>query len=581
MLDARRGVLQRDGEPGPRSLRSQSFRVLQYLVEHRDQVISVDRIVADLWGKKFSGPQSNDVAQCIKDIRDALHPKEAHGWLIRTVPRRGYQFMGEVVTAESEPELRAEGTMEPAHRLSISESDVSARPAAVEPPPLVPRIPRWPLLHARHAGTWLMAGLLIAMLVGGGAAWLKQGLASRPATLTMMAAPTVAVLLGSAESEGLRVGLQPFVDEIAAQLRLVPRGYDLQIIPLSLASSGVASPEVEAKAFGVRYLANVSSRLEADGQRLTVRLIEAPTGWQVWSQQYMRPASGAQQIGGSAPRIAREITVAIRTAENTRPLPARVEAGHLTLQARSLLEGERGPASSREARILLDKALALEPNNVMALQGGARARVIAVANGWIAPTERSKLLEEAEDAVARVIAVDKSTVGAFVLRGVIERLKNNLDGSLAALEHARSLRPEYVLVHAELGRTLMDLGRPREALTSIETSIAAGPGDPASWGWHRWAGMSAALLGDFQASLDHLLKARELNRAHIARPWLAIAYLKLGQRERASEVVQEMLRHVPKFTVDSWIRAVSRGDPAIAKRIAPLAQALLDLGVPR
>lgn len=138
-----------------------------------------------------------------------------------------------------------------------------------------------------------------------------------------------------------------------------------------------------------------------------------------------------------------------------------------------------------------------------------------------------------------------------------------------------------MIVHAEIGRTLLDMGRPREALTSIEKSIVASPNDPATAGWHRWSGMAAALLSDFQTSLDHFLKARELNRAHVARPWLVIAYLRLGERARATEVIKELMHLTPKFNVDDWSRLVSRGDAVIAKRIEPLGQALVDLGVPR
>lgn len=57
-----------------------------------------------------------------------------------------------------------------------------------------------------------------------------------------------------------------------------------------------------------------------------------------------------------------------------------------------------------------------------------------VANVWVPPAERTKLLKEADEFVTRVIAMDQSTPGAFVLRGVIERLRNNLNTSLAALK---------------------------------------------------------------------------------------------------------------------------------------------------
>lgn len=585
LLDQQRRALIRGGEV--LRIRRQSFDVLLYLIESRERTVAHAEIVSAVWPSPPSNPDQS-VTQCVKDIRKALGPD--HGWMVRTVPGSGYQFVGDIVQGEAEPSphlrpdpsLRGDPVIHTPAPVPVARSnDTDATPVAAAPNPAPASIAQpAPRKHRRVAGRAALF-LLLTIAAGLTGLWLKPLSAPRSTELTMMAAPTVAVLVGSAENEMLRAGLHPFVDEIAAQLLLVPRGYDLQVRPPSGTLGEAVSLEARANALGVRYLVNVSARAEADRQQVTVQLIEGPTGRQIWSQPFTRLTAGSLPNGEIAPRIAREIAVAIRTAENARPLPARVEAGHLTLQARALIEGERGPEPIRQAKDFLDKAVALDPNSSMALMGSARARVVMVSHGWVPPAERSKLLKEAEGFVARVISIDKSTAGAFVLRGVIERIMNNLDASLAALEHARGLRPDYVLVHAEIGRTLLDLGRPREALASIKKSIAASPNDPALGIWHRWAGMAAAQLSEFQTSLDHLLKARELNRAHVARPLIAIAYLQLGDRARATEVIKEHLSKEPKFNVDGWTRVVSRGNPAIAKRIEPLGQALVDLGVPR
>jgi DNA-binding winged helix-turn-helix (wHTH) protein len=93
VLDLARGDLLRNGEPVP--LRRQAFDTLRYLIEHSGRIVSKTELAQAV---STSPPADPDAAivQCIKDIRNALG---AEGdWMIRTVPRAGYQFKGEVVT---------------------------------------------------------------------------------------------------------------------------------------------------------------------------------------------------------------------------------------------------------------------------------------------------------------------------------------------------------------------------------------------------------------------------------------------------------------------------------------------------
>jgi len=94
VLDLERGaLLAADGKELP--LRPKSFDLLRFLVEHAGRLESQEAIMEALWPDVFV--TENSVAQCVREIRSALGPDGCR--MLRTVPRRGYLFMSEVVAA--------------------------------------------------------------------------------------------------------------------------------------------------------------------------------------------------------------------------------------------------------------------------------------------------------------------------------------------------------------------------------------------------------------------------------------------------------------------------------------------------
>ena len=88
-LDLKRQQLLRDGAVV--ELRPKSFDVLRYLSVNSGRLVSKDEMFAAVWpGVTVS---DNSLVQCISEIRQVLG--EEGQALIRTVPRRGYMFVGD------------------------------------------------------------------------------------------------------------------------------------------------------------------------------------------------------------------------------------------------------------------------------------------------------------------------------------------------------------------------------------------------------------------------------------------------------------------------------------------------------
>lgn len=99
-LDMARYQLRRSGEPvhvEPRAL-----DLLQYLIEHRDRVVSKNELLDKVWGDRFVSEAA--LTTGLRTARIAVGDTGRHQRLIRTVHRRGYQFAASVtVTRAGDP----------------------------------------------------------------------------------------------------------------------------------------------------------------------------------------------------------------------------------------------------------------------------------------------------------------------------------------------------------------------------------------------------------------------------------------------------------------------------------------------
>jgi DNA-binding winged helix-turn-helix (wHTH) protein/tetratricopeptide (TPR) repeat protein len=567
-LDPTRGLLLLNDEPLP--LRRQSFVVLRYLAERRGRAIASAEITAALWATPPANPDGS-LTQCVKDIRRALGPD--HHWMVRTVSGVGYEFMPEVTVVSPETPAPAPPDMDtpPPATLEAGEHPRPETQVAVQ-------ASRWSVGRL----SWAVASVALVLAL---ALWYRapspsDTLASG-APLTMMATPSIALLPATVVTDNGTAGAQTLADDIASELRRTTRGFDLTIKVAAPSQVRDLSVESLSRDLDVRYVLKTSVRDEAGVPQLVVQLFEGPTGHQVWAAPFTQPTAGTSSQNLMAARIARALAVQLRTAESLRPLPARPQAGHFILQGRVLLEGERDADVNTRAMDLFDKALALDPKNLQALMGYARTRVADVGNGWVVLQKRSRTLDEASAAMDLAISLDRSSVGAHMLRGSIEQTRGNFDRAVASYEYARSLNPNYALVHGELGRVKIDLGQPLDALAHIEQALTLSPTDPVASIWFLWAGMAAAQAGDFKASLAWMLKAQQANvRNKNPRPWLAIAYAKLGDQDKARQLIREHIAEVPKFSVDEWTQLITRGNARSAGRIEPFAAVLRALSAP-
>lgn len=182
------------------------FDCIAWLIEHRDRAVGRDELVAAVWGKVDVA--DTQLVQAMLKARRAVGDSGEEQRLIRTIPRFGYRWVGEVDEATSE----APAEVQP----------LGPEPEAVETPALVR-----PGTGAQGARVPLVALLVVAGLlaIGGIAAWRlwprSAGTSVREAHTEAAPIAPAAVVLPATVSAGdewswLRLGL---MDLVAHRLR--------------------------------------------------------------------------------------------------------------------------------------------------------------------------------------------------------------------------------------------------------------------------------------------------------------------------------------------------------------------------
>lgn len=96
VLDLERIELLRDGVPV--EIEPQVFEVLAHLIEHQDRVVSADELFDTVWHGRIVSLST--LTSRISAARAAIGDTGNDQALIRTIPRRGYRFVGEAAREE-------------------------------------------------------------------------------------------------------------------------------------------------------------------------------------------------------------------------------------------------------------------------------------------------------------------------------------------------------------------------------------------------------------------------------------------------------------------------------------------------
>ena len=290
-------------------------------------------------------------------------------------------------------------------------------------------------------------------------------------------------------------------------------------------------PEI-AQALRVRMVLEGSVRRQGERVRITAQLIDAETGFHLWSQTYDRELKDIFAIQDDIARaIGAELKVKIIGVEHdggpTRGT-SNLEAYDLYLRGLGLWQTRR-EQDLWDAIALFERAVEQDPEFAQAHAG--LALVYAVLFEYTARITAEDSFARGLDAAERALALDPALPEAYAALGSMAGGDWRRETGVALLKRAIALRPSYATAHQWLGTSLMSSGDMAQSLAQLERASALDPRSGIIAANHAWMLMISGRNADAIAVCERILEL--VPDADDCLRGIALAHLLEGRRDAA------------------------------------------------
>jgi TolB-like protein/class 3 adenylate cyclase len=386
-----------------------------------------------------------------------------------------------------------------------------------------------------------------------------QMAASAKAELALPAKPSIAVLPFTNMSSDPEQ--ETFVDGLTEDLITdLSRSADLFVIARNSTFAYKGRPvdvRLTARDLGVRYVVEGSARRAAGRVRINAQLIDAIGGDHIWAERYDRSLEDIFAVQDEVTAKIVEALVGRLGGRPARKRPASLEAYDLCVRARG--SSFQTGLGAREARMLLEKAIALDPDY-------AEAHSWLALNLWLGwlfwnepmETTRPRAVAEAQ----RAVALDPNDAGNRWVLGIILGHERRFAESDAEFEATFKLDPNHADAWAIRSDLITLRGDPLKGVEFVRRALRLNPHPP---GWYYWmAGQAYYALGDYQSAVEALRKPETYRTT--SRRLLAAALAELGRLEEARQEAELFMMSNPHFSITHWATSQPFGNEELRQR---------------
>ena len=486
-IDVERRELRRAGSPV--HVEPQVFDLLVYLTANRERVISKDDLIAAVWDGRIVSDST--LTSRINAARKAIGDSGAGQKIIRTVPRKGLRFVGDV---RPRPDGASTDQATTAPAVQVTEPSRQALP-----------------------------------------------LPDRPAIAVL----PFTNMSGDPEQDYFSDGISEDIITALSKLRwffVIARNSSFVYKGRAVHMKQVAEE------LGVGYVVEGSVRKSGDRVRITAQLNDVATGSHIWAERYDRDLADVFAVQDE---ITESIVAAIEpqlyAAENFRARrkpPGSLDAWDLVMRALSHF-WRVTRQDNMVAQALLEKAIAIDPNYGQALGVLATSHTFGAHMGW-AEIDGAPI---AERAALAAVGPTARTPGRTIATRLCLFVRTALRRLAGRVRMALRLNPNSSLAQAFYGVTLCYCGRWEEGDLAARRALRLSPRDPFSALFYGIAAY-AQLVGhnyDEAIRLSHeaLRQRSDFVGAHRV---LSAAAAMAGQTDAAAVSLQELRRVQPNIT---------------------------------
>ncbi len=263
-----------------------------------------------------------------------------------------------------------------------------------------------------------------------------------------------------------------------------------------------------AKTLNVGTILEGSVQRAGNKVRVTAQLIEADTGYHLWSGNYDRDMD---DIFAIQDEIANEVVAALKVSllgESAERLAHR-ETENLEAYTEYLLgvddvaEYSFGSLSKAEAHFL--EAVRLDPNYALAW---ARLGYTYLQMEQTGAGSFDEMIDRARDAASKALAIDENLASAIAVLGNAERQLGNRELSEQLLVRAIEVGPNDITAKLYYSRLLWGQLRVQESMAIIDELLVL---DPLSADAHFQRTIALSVLGDYEGGIAQARRMIEIN----------------------------------------------------------------------
>jgi adenylate cyclase len=549
VLDLERGCLILDASEI--ALRPKTFAVLRHFVENPGRLVSKTELFAAVWPNL--AVTDDALVQSIGELRRALGDDGPR--LIRTIPRRGYRLESDVSAAAS----ISLGTSSVAPFLGAPSPTRVSSPQPAQTP-LGEVTERFGRVRTGLVAAFTLIALLVAAVLWAGARtdWKFPNL-SRYADLPAARSPEVgtrpAIAVLPFLNQGDDSSREYFADGLTQDvINALGRFSELTVMSWNAVSpykGRSASPAEIARGLAVRYQVEGGVRQTGDRVRVSAQLVDID-GRVLWSAQFDEALADVFAVQDTiTTQIVRTLAIRLTQIERRRVLAKptdNLEAYDYLLRARPALQRPER-ANIAEARVLLRRAIELDPNYGAAYAALAETYHVATSMGWAeSPTA---FLGSAEEMANKALSLDPDEVRAHVILGRIHMFYQRYDQAMAEMDRAIAINPNDAHGLAGRGNILMWLGQTDAAIEALEQAERI---DPELNAIDRFAlSLAYYLKRRYDAAAEQAeLNLRTTTAANFSRIVLAAAFAEQNRTGDAARVVTTIRRIDPTFDPEEF-----------------------------
>jgi len=471
----------------------QVLKLLEYLIENRDRVVSRDELLDKVFGRRIV--TDNALTVRIRAARTAVRDSAKEQKIIATVQGGGYRFVANVeatshVTAQFEQRPEPESSASPdMQHLSTAEPTVAVLPFEV-------------------------------IGDGDGDATIARGLVHDVTTRIARSRTMFVTARGTAFQ--FESGAHD-VREIGASLR-------------------------------VRYVVQGAVQISGKKIRVSIGLASTKSGQEVGSWQYNKPLGDVLVIQDElAELIVSSIETEIQKQEMQRStlIPSsNLDAWSAYHRGLSHMYRFRMKECDN-AEVFFRRAIDLEPNVPRPYAG---LSFVNYERAYLnLDDDRENAMRRAMDYATEAIAVDPMDPMGHWAMSRVQCLRGNLDAARTSISESTDLNPSYATAQYFLGWVAMQQGDHETGLERIDLSRRLSPYDPLIYGMLGVSAMSLVLMGRYDEAMERTSEAIKHPDMHYQAAALGVAIFQMaGEIELAKESLQRVWAVKPDYDLNEF-----------------------------